>query len=175
MQQRDLFPLLSPCVVGIDLSSRAVDIVRLNENDDTANWLSIPLVGATAWDRTRDISKQMPAGTWWGDVYLCAIEKPFGPSRLAQSVLMRAQGAILATVPDRVEVWEVTPDQWKKHIGIPLSAKPTWDDFAPSFFDDPWSQDARDALGIALYARDTNSAGIAKQLSASASTEPLTV
>jgi hypothetical protein len=163
MNVRTETSLLSPCVVGIDLSSRAVDIVRLSENEDTSDWISIPLSGATAWDRTRDIAKQMPAGTWWDDVYLCAIEKPFGPSRLAQSVLMRAQGAILGAVPHRVEAWEVTPGEWKRHIGIPLSAKPSWGDFAPSLFDELWSQDARDALGVALYARAVNSAGIAKQ------------
>jgi hypothetical protein len=161
--RRYLTTLLSPCVVGIDLSSRAVDIVLLSENEDTAEWLSIPLSGATAWDRTRDIARQMPAGTWWDDVYLCAIEKPFGPSRLAQSVLMRAQGAILGAVPHRVEAWEVTPGEWKRHIGIPLSAKPSWGDFAPSLFDGLWPQDARDALGVALYARAVNSAGIARQ------------
>jgi hypothetical protein len=77
---------------------------------------------------------------------------------------MRAQGAILAAVPDRVEVWEVTPDEWKKHLGILPSTKPAWSAFAASFFDEFWPQDARDALGVALYARDTNAQGIAAQL-----------
>ncbi len=148
-------------VVGIDLSSRAIDLVRLDETDDEAAWLSINLAGKTAWERTRHIPHAMPRSSWWDDVYLVAIEKPFGPSRLAQSVLMRAQGAILAAIPACVEVWEVTPDQWKRQLGVPLSSKPSWSAFAPSLFDEYWPQDARDALGLALYARDVNAAGIA--------------
>lgn len=155
-----------PSVVGIDLSSKAIDLVRIDENNDEAEWISVPLAGKTAWDRTRTIGRLMPTASWWADVYLCAIEQPFGPSRRAQSVLMRAQGAILAAVPEHVEVWEVTPDDWKRHLGIPSSSKPSWSVFASSFFDEFWPQDARDALGVALYARDTNAAGIAAQLGA---------
>lgn len=153
-----------PAVVGIDFSGRALDIVKLDENVDEATWMSVPLVGAAAWERARSVCTSMPPSGYWDDVYICAIEKPFGPSRLAQSVLMRVQGAILAAVPRGVHVWEVTPDEWKRHLGIPRTAKPSWGDLPGSFFDDHWPQDARDALGIALYARDTNAQGIAQQL-----------
>lgn len=153
-----------PFVVGIDLSSRAIDLVRLDENDDTADWLSIPLIGANAWDRTRTIADAMPRATWWENAYLVAIEQPFGPSRLAQSVLMRAQGAILASIPNGRPVWEVRPEVWKKHIGVHPRHKPSWSSFPPSLFDEYWDQNARDALGVALYARDTNAAGIAAAL-----------
>ena len=153
-----------PFVVGIDLSSRAVDLVRLDENNDEAEWVSVPLVGQNAWDRTRTIPSAMPAASWWSETYLVAIEQPFGPSRLAQSVLMRAQGAILASIPDRITVWEVRPEVWKKHVGVAPRDKPSWSAFPPSFFDDYWPQDARDALGVALYARGTNAAGIAAAL-----------
>lgn len=153
-------------VVGIDLSSRAIDLVKLAENDDEATWLSVPLVGANAWDRARTIRHAMPPAIWWDDVYLCAVEQPFGPSRRAQSVLMRAQGAILAAIPADIEVWEVTPQQWRTHLGVPNKVKPSWSYFPPSFFDDYWPQDARDALAIALYARDTNAQAIAAQLGA---------
>lgn len=156
--------LFGPCVVGIDLSSRAIDIVRVQENDYTADWLSLPLHGLTAWDRTRDISRQMPTSSWFDDVYLCAIEKPFGPSRRGQAVLMRAQGAVLAAIPERIPVWEVTPDESRRHLGIPNARKPQWPDLPASLFDDYWSQDARDALAIALYARDVNAQGIARAL-----------
>lgn len=154
-------------VVGIDLSSRAIDLVHLDENHDEAAWLSVPLDAGNAWDRTRQIPERMPASSWWDTVYLCAIEKPFGPSRLAQSVLMRAQGAILAAIPQRIQVWEVTPDEWKHHLGIPRTEKPDWTRFAVSLHDHTWPQDARDALGVALYARDTNAAALAAKHAAS--------
>lgn len=153
-----------PFVVGIDLSSRAIDLVRVDENADEAEWRSINLTGEDAWARTLDLRGNMPSSFWWSDVYLCAIEKPFGPSRRAQSVLMRVQGAILASIPAHVELWEVDPATWKAHLGLKQADKPSWSAFAPSLFDEYWDQNARDALGVALYARDRNAQGIAAAL-----------
>jgi hypothetical protein len=80
-------------------------------------------------------------------------------------VLYRVQGAILATLPD-VPVWEVRPAAWKNALGLKQTEKPT--PWHYSGFDTPlwetWTQDAWDALGIALYARDLNAARIAKRL-----------
>ena len=156
--------MTGPFTVGIDLSSRAIDLVRLDENQDEAEWRSVNLSGADAWTRTLDLRGNMPTSLWWDEVYLCAIEKPFGPSRRAQSVLMRVQGAILASIPSHVELWEVDPATWKKALGLKQSEKPSWSAFPPSFFDDYWDQNARDALGVALYARDENARGVAAAL-----------
>jgi hypothetical protein len=153
-----------PCVVGIDLSSHAIDLVQLNENNDHATWHNIILTGLSAWDRTRTVPSGMKTIDW-ANVYLAAIEKPFGPSRLAQSVLMRIQGAILASIPFRIPVWEVTPEEWKRHLSLPRTRKPLMSDLAViRGCEGRWSQDARDAAGIALYARDVNAAAVAAQL-----------
>jgi len=154
--------MTGPYVVGIDISTRAIDLVRLDENVDEAEWLSVPLSGKAAWDRVRLIPDLMPPAGWWAEVYLCAIERPFARAR--QDVVRLAQGAALACIPTRVATWEVTPAVWKQHIGIKQNVKPSWSAFAPSLFDEYWPQDARDALGVALYARDTNAAGIAAAL-----------
>lgn len=154
--------MIGPYVVGIDVSSRAIDLVRLNENHDEAEWLSVPLTGHAAWDRVRLIADRMPPAGWWADVYLCAIERPFARAR--QDVVRLAQGAALACIPTRVETWEVTPATWKQHLGLKQTEKPSWSAFPSSFFDEYWDQNARDALGVALYARDVNAAGIAAAL-----------
>ncbi len=155
-------PRSSPVVVGIDISTRAIDLVRLDENDDRAEWLSVPLVGETAWDRVRSIRQRMPGSSWWDNVYLAAIEKPFGHSR--DGTIRLAQGAVLACIPHHLELWEVAPATWKKTLGIPIRDKPSWAHFARSLHDYTWPQDARDALAVALYARDLNAAGIANAL-----------
>ena len=158
--------LQGPFCVGIDLSSRTVDLVRLDENVDEAQWLSVPLQGDQAWDRVRLIADRMPPAGWWADVYLCAIERPFARAR--QDVVRLAQGAALACIPTHIVTWEVTPAIWKKHLGLKQSEKPSWSDLPASCFDDYWPQDARDALGIALWARDTNAQGIADLLGGNA-------
>jgi hypothetical protein len=49
---RPLTSLPVPCnVLGIDLSSRAIDLVLLDENCDRAEWSRIDLEGATAFER----------------------------------------------------------------------------------------------------------------------------
>lgn len=151
-----------PFVVGIDVSSRAIDLVRLDENLDEAAWLSVPLQGDKAWDRVRLIADRMPPPSWWADVYLCAIERPFARAR--QDVVRLAQGAALACIPTSIVTWEVTPAIWKQHLGLKQSQKPAWSDLPKSCFDEYWDQNARDALGVALYARDENARGIRQAL-----------
>lgn len=155
----------APYVAGIDLSTHAIDVVALNENCDAAEWVHLELDGATAWDRVRKIRLQLNR-IQWDDCYLAAIERPFSRSR--NDTVRLAQGAVLASIPPSVAVWEVAPQTWKSALGLSRK-KPTWDDLpAVDAFDrDGWSQDARDALAVALYARNENARGIAKALAAS--------
>jgi hypothetical protein len=159
--------------LGIDLSSRAIDLVLLDENEQLAQWQRVELDGATAFDRARDVAEKMPQPGWYEahGVYLIAVEEPMG---FQSRVLYRVQGAILATLPD-VPVWEVRPAAWKNALGIKQTEKPTCENFIDRFdFSDGfcrrtvWKQDAWDALGIALYARDVNARGIEKRLRESA-------
>ncbi len=149
------------CVVGIDLSSRAIDLVRLEESVNEASWLRVELDGVSAWDRVRGMRAVMPHGTWWDDVYLVAIERPFAHSR--NDVVRLAEGAVLSAIPTAIECWEINPTQWKTALGI-RKGKPDWSHFPSGFWRANWPQDALDALGVALYARELNASGIAKAL-----------
>lgn len=153
-----------PCVVGIDFSSHSIELVRLDENQDRADWRSIALTGDNAWQRIRSIRERMPASTWWSEIYLCAIERPFARSR--NDSVRLAEGAVLACIPHQLETWEIAPQTWKAHLRIPAKTKPSWADLPDDLYEPDWSQDARDALAIALYARDVNAAGIAATLAA---------
>ncbi len=158
---------MSVCV-GIDLSSKAVDLVRLDENKDEATWVRLLLDGAKAWDRIRQIRGLMPPGSmFWDDVYLVAIERPF--IRAGQDVVRLAEGAVLACIPAHLQAWEVSVSQWKKALGIPIREKPDASAFPGMLYTsgpngEVWPQDAFDALGVALYARETNANGIAQAL-----------
>lgn len=145
-------------VVGIDFSTHAIDLVKLDETANVGTWTRIPMDGGSAWDRTRKLPLMMPRASWWDDVYLCAIESPKSAGFKVATVMHRVQGTVMACVPSAVWMWEVTPAEWKGHLGIKASLKPGWGDFpfVPSFDCDEWEQDALDAFGVALFARETN-------------------
>ena len=150
-------------VLGIDLSSKAIDLVLLDENADKAAWQRITLEGDSAFERARDVADKMPAPGWFADhgVYLVAVERPF--VRHGQDVIRLVQGCVLARLPRALPVWEVSVSQWKRRIGLPIREKPSAGSFP---FNTPigWAQDAYDALGVALYARDENAAAVAAVL-----------
>lgn len=155
--------------LGIDLSSKAIDLVLLDENENRASWTRLTLEGETAFDRARDVAQKMPQPGWYEahGVYLVAIERPFVSH--GQDVIRLVQGCVLAEIPRELQVWEVSVSQWKKPLGIPVREKPHWSDFPVEFVHssiDGWRQDALDALGVALYARDLNAQAIAAQLGA---------
>ena len=164
MNGRDETRLLAgPFVVGIDISTRAIDLVALDENEDKATWRHITIDGPDAFTRCRRIADIATFGPMFDNAYLVALERPF--IRKGQDVIRLAQGVLLGRIPSRLPVWEVPVSQWKNHAKIPMRAKP--DD--TTFPDVEWAlpvehQDTYDALGVALYARDTNAAGIAAAL-----------
>jgi len=117
----------------------------------------------------------MPMPHWWDDVYLAAIEVPESRFRVSLRAQLPIVGAIVACVPRKVEVWDVAPADWKRPLGIAVNDKPTLGDMPAIEIVPPdsgdWSQDAIDALAIALYARDANALGIEAALKATGSTE----
>ena len=149
--------------LGIDLNSKVIDLVLVDENHDQALHEGRELTGPSAFERARTVLDAMPTSSWYDEhgVYLVAIEKPF--FRNGQDLIRLVQGAVLAAIPRRIEVWEVSPSQWKKPLGLPIREKPSAALF-PSFDVEGWPQDALDALAVGLYARDLNAAGIAKTL-----------
>ena len=162
-------------VVGIDLSSFAVDLVRLDETENNAEWERVTLVGKIAWDRTLELPEAMPAASWYDDVYLVAIEAPYGSRQPGTTaILNRIVGAIVATLPSALRVpercWIVRPDEWKTELA--LKKKPTTEDIerllpgltiqgpqTTLFLQGP--QDQWDALCLALYARRVNARAVA--------------
>lgn len=182
-------------VLGVDLSSFALDLVALDEDTNRAEWRRVVLPPARkksptpAWERLLALPSLMPHHSWYEDIFLVAIEAPYGSNQGGtQASLNRTVGAVAASLPSDLRVpercWIVRPDEWKRHCGIGAKAKPTWDDLArltpagtwlvqeadvasTSAFhggthlpeDDRW-QNARDAFCLAHYARETNALAV---------------
>lgn len=151
-------------VLGIDLSSHAIDLVLLDEETDQATWDHIPVRGATFFERLRQVPARMPKWGWYEDhgIYLIAIETPktrFMPSAAA---LFPIYGAVIACLPRRLEVWDVHPKTWRHGLGLSGSAtKAQIAERAVALGARPeWAQDAFDAYSIAYYARNANQRGL---------------
>lgn len=168
-------------VVGIDFSSFAVDLVKLEENTDSARWTRADLVGQHAFDRLRSLRAEMPGGSFWQDVYLVGIELPFGRGQgRTQAVLQRVYGAVVASVPLQIPVWEIHSTEWRKGLGLKGNADKNEcgqavkellgltvdfrNETGPLFAANVWPQDALDAYAIAYTAREQNAKAITDEL-----------
>jgi Holliday junction resolvasome RuvABC endonuclease subunit len=74
-------------------------------------------------------------------------------------------GAVLACLPNELEVWDITPAQWRHGLGLKGNA--TKDECAIVVDDlrgagsPDWPQDPIDAYAVAYYTRELNRRGIA--------------
>lgn len=155
-------------VVGADLSTFAIDLVRLDYDTDQAEWHRVDLGDAKTpkLDRIRNIGHRMPRGQWWDDVGLVGIERPAGKFGVAD--VAAAYGAVLARIPERVAVFQFRPAEWRKACGLPgncskldvaewVGRKRIGAEWASSrTIPRSWNSDACDAYAIAYAARAIN-------------------
>jgi hypothetical protein len=145
-------------IAGIDYSTRAVDVVLLDEDTDAATWHRFELLGKDAFDRTRDVQRAFNlTSEQWDSVMAVGIENPGG--KFGTSAMYRIQGAVLSCIPFHKLVQPFPPASWRKTVGLPGNASKddvaewaTWKGGlgAKAVF---WSQDACDAYCIALATR----------------------
>lgn len=167
-------------VLGIDVSSFAIDLVKLDETTNEATWERLPLTGKTAFDRLRQVHVQMHSDAWYDDCYLAAIERPKTRSFVSASALWPVFGAVVALLPPGLLVWDVPPTAWRQELGLPGNASKDEcatavdllrGDLAPCPTTTgcdcdgecdkwltwrEWPQDAFDAYAVAYYARENN-------------------
>jgi Holliday junction resolvasome RuvABC endonuclease subunit len=135
-------------IAGVDVATRNVAIVRLSE-DGGARWdqLStdpkVPALEAVRLLHRAALTYPWPAVVW--------IERPMGRHVRSVSDLSRVVGAVVAALPDRVSVSEVSPPEWKVGIGLKgnASKRDVWRWASVLIGSDPPDQDAADALAIA--------------------------
>jgi hypothetical protein len=150
-------------VAGIDLSTHAVDVVKVPlDGDREPQWFRFPLIGSDAFDRARTVRDAMPcrSSEFWDDVMAIGIENPQARGPAAQNIaaLHRVVGAVLACIPPHLLVHPLQPASWRKLVGLKGNAT-KWevagfsDDLRPRPSED-WPQDAHDAHLIARATRE---------------------
>lgn len=105
-------------VAGVDLSTRAIDIVKVPLDTVRApEWHRFPLAGSDAFDRARSVRDALPGRTSviWDDVLALGIEDPRGHGA---GHIYRVQGAILSCLPAHLLVHPLIPSQWRKLVGL---------------------------------------------------------
>jgi hypothetical protein len=148
-------------IAGIDFSTKAVDVVLLDEDTDAATWHRFELSGQDAFDRARDVKAAVQGWhSLWDDVVACGIEDPRG---YGAGSLYRVQGAILSCLPGAMLVQPLIPSSWRKTVGLSGAAgKPAVRTHALALMyrasgnrwtNEDWPQDACDAYCIALATR----------------------
>jgi len=148
-------------IAGIDYSTKAVDVVLLDEDTDAATWHRFTL-GALGdgFDRARTVRAAMPSSSWWEDhgVAAIGIEDPRG---YGAGFLYRVQGGILQCLPRDVLVEPWIPSAWRTKVGLPGNCTKSVvachvdevrgaGGFGPI---EAWPQDACDAYCIARATR----------------------
>lgn len=146
-------------IAGIDYSSRAIDIVLIDDDTRAGSWLRIPLEGDTPLDRARSLRGRLPLRSWWDDhgVYLIGIEDPRGHHAHTAKALGFAGGAVAALLPSGIPIVQTMTAEWKRlTVGRGSATKEqvaAWSRHemyhAHSLTPVLWPQDAYDAYAIA--------------------------
>lgn len=148
-------------VVGVDVSSFAIDIVGLPLDDGPEASLArvrhIPLAGRTAIERAMLASSMIPRGTAWDEVARVAIERPYGPGGDTLFALHLAVGAVVGALPEHLlPPLLLRPSSWRKKAGLSGRAtKAEVKEFVREHYPGAsrWKQDTCDACCIARAAR----------------------
>lgn len=167
-------------VLGVDVSTRAVDLVYLDDDTDAATWQRIAFPKrkpVKAPDGTKSIDSAAEstrairilrhtfprrhaleqAGVW-----LVAIEDPVGHHAHTQKWLGEITGAVKALIPPELPVVSIQPGDWKEIAGLPRGAKKAVvTPHARRHLEliqnvDGWPPDAFDAYLVATAARTTH-------------------
>lgn len=157
-------------VLGIDLSSRALDLVLLDEDGAGARWEHLPIPRThSRLDLARAVADTVPGSAWFEHhgVYLVAVEEPMGQNRQAISALNCVLGALGASLPDDLPAWTLRADEWKRGVGLPGNLSTTkgsdrlqaW--AVEHHGEADWPTDAYVALAVAAVAREINAKAVA--------------
>lgn len=150
-------------VAGLDFSTKALDVVLLDDDTESWIWKTFPIHGRTPFDRAQDIRFTLPTTTWWEErnVRLIAVEEPRGhQNAVTQLALGSLYGAIVARLPRSIPACAYTPSEWKRpftgngNAPKELVRRCALEHGLP----DDMPQDAYDAYGIAWTARALESA-----------------
>jgi hypothetical protein len=111
-------------VLGVDLSTKAIDLVALDEDNPAMCEhrrveLPDPWWNTARWMRSLLRVASIPTWLEERNVYLVGVERPYGPSRQAIASLHTVMGALIASLPPQVTAFEVSPADMRRELGLP--------------------------------------------------------
>lgn len=156
-------------VLGIDCSSRAVDLVLLDDDTNQARWFRLELdPNLTIHDRVSEIPSAFPGRSWFEEhgVWLVGLEDPMSRQAHTAKQLGIVTGAILALIPSGYARIASPPWEWKRvfigngnaskeEVGLHAREKLHAAGMDGRGFRH-WEQDAFDAYAIAWAVRQVN-------------------
>lgn len=157
-------------VLGIDLSTKALDLVLLDEDDAGARWDRLPLPRTPSrLELARAVADAVPGPSWFEHhgVYLIAVEEPMGRNRQAIAALNCVLGAFGASLPHELPRWTLRPAEWKIALGLPGTLSTTRGSERVQAWalehgaEREWPIDACVALAVAWVAREINARAVA--------------
>lgn len=153
-------------IAGLDFSTKAVDIVLLNEDNDQAEWTRCPVYDPRGpLYAAESVRRMLPPPSWWEDngVYMVGIEDPQSRFPHVAKALGMIAGAVASTLPFGLTVLQLRPQEWKRELcGEAKADKALVASVAAGRIlmaggqCDDWAQDAFDAYGVAFAARAIN-------------------
>lgn len=156
-------------ILGIDVSTKAIDLVYLNEDTPHGNWQRINLpqpathIASRRVDQARAIRDSLRhEAERLETVYLAGIEDPAayrgGQAIKALGILT---GAIYASLPRHITILPIRVQEWRRELGLhPRASKADAQNAARALGANPWlqdwPQDAYDSWAIAHAAHRIN-------------------
>lgn len=169
-------PLEQMRVLGIDYSTRSVDLVAIPYEDEgleEAAWRSIDLLpprrrpGEGGGLRAALLVRErLPRLLGWDSIALSYIEQPYSQNRSTLAALSQVEGAIIASLPANVRrgaISEIPAQAWKRVLcGHADASKDDVRQRVEQLGLEPGlPQDVCDAAGIAWAARTENQRAVA--------------
>lgn len=140
-------------ILGIDYSTWAIDLVKLDVDTLRGDWTRLDLPPGIALERARRIPR--PSSSYFDDVIMVATEEPRGMGLTTHFKLGRVQGVVLSMIPLELTVHEYQPHMWRRACNLPgNSTKEMVGAWARSLIASQpgielWPQDAFDAYAMA--------------------------
>lgn len=157
-------------IVGIDLSTKAVDISAVDGQGFFCLWKRIETAGENAHERALPLPAALPSERWWDEVEHVSIEEPIGAAFKAVATLNVVIGVLIASLPERLRLpercWRVPQQEWKSGLG--LREKPSARALVAlgCAFDEGVfagvTQDGLDAAALALWSQRVLTSGVGR-------------
>lgn len=112
---------------GIDLSTKAIDLVAISEDDPRDYQKMRVTLGPDWFVQSRFMREAFEFASMLSflsinNIWMVGVERPYGPSRQSIASLHTVMGAVIASLPRHITVMEVRPYEMRRELGLTAGA-----------------------------------------------------